>query len=107
MAAAAYAGDAPLDDPLVSPIYADSYEGFPPSIITTGTRDLFLSDCTRLYWAMRRAGVAVELRVWENLWHGFTGQHEVPEAADARAEVATFLLGELALAADAALPLGD
>lgn len=106
VAAAAYAGDAPLDDPLVSPIYADSFEGFPPSIITTGTRDLFLSDCTRLYWAMRRGGVPVELRVWENLWHGFTGQHAVPEAAEARAEVATFLLGELVLAADAAVPLG-
>ena len=92
VAAAAYAGATPLDDPLVSPIYATSFEGFPPSIITTGTRDLFLSDCTRLYWAMRRSNVPVELRVWENLWHGFNTQHEVPEAGDARAEVGGFLL---------------
>lgn len=95
VAAAAYAGDAPLDDPLVSPIYAPSFEGFPPSIITTGTRDLFLSDCTRLYWAMRRWNVPVELRVWENLWHGFNTQHAVPEAEEARLEVSGFLIEAL------------
>lgn len=98
VAAGAYAGCTPLDDPLVSPIYATSYADFPPSIITTGTRDLFLSDCTRLYWAMRRSNVAVELRVWENLWHGFNTQHAVPEAAEARAEVGTFLLTHLGAA---------
>lgn len=100
VAAAAYAGDAPLDDPLVSPIYATSFSGFPPSIITTGTRDLFLSDCTRLYWAMRRDGVPTELRVWESLWHGFTSQPSVPEASQARDEVAAFLIGALAAASD-------
>lgn len=87
----AYAAGAPLDDPLVSPIYA-AYDGFPPALITTGTRDLFLSDCTRLYWAMRRGGVDAELRVWENLWHAFNTQHAVPEAAEARAEMAEFLM---------------
>ncbi len=87
----AYAAGAPLDDPLVSPIFA-TFDGFPPTLITTGTRDLFLSDCTRLHWALRRAEVPVELRVWENLWHAFNTQHAVPEAAEARAEMAGFLL---------------
>ncbi|MBJ7473038.1 MAG: alpha/beta hydrolase fold domain-containing protein [Solirubrobacteraceae bacterium] len=94
-AAGAYAGATPLDDPLVSPIYAAYDAEFPPSIITTGTRDLFLSDCTRLYWRLRRAGARAELRVWENLWHAFNTQHAVPEAAEARREVAEFLLAAL------------
>lgn len=97
VAAAAYAGGTPLDDPLISPIYADYDGAFPPAIITTGTRDLFLSDCTRLYWRLRRAGATAELRVWENLWHAFNTQHHVPEAAEARSEVADFLLSALGL----------
>lgn len=90
-----YAGDHPLDDPLLSPVYATYDADFPPTILTTGTRDVFLSDCTRLYWMLRRAGVATELRVWENLWHAFNTQHHVREAAEARAEVATFLRAAL------------
>lgn len=99
VAAAAYAGDAALDDPLLSPAFATYDTTFPPSIITTGTRDLFLSDCTRLYWQLRRAGARTELRVWENLWHAFNTQPSVPEAAEARAEVAAFLRAELRSAA--------
>ncbi|MDO9356247.1 MAG: alpha/beta hydrolase [Solirubrobacteraceae bacterium] len=93
---ALYAGDAPLDDPLVSPIYADYDASFPPTMLTTGTRDAFLSDCTRLYWRLRRAGVRTELRVWENLWHAFNTQPHLPEAAEARDEMADFLLAALA-----------
>ncbi len=90
-----YAGDEPLDHPLLSPIYADFDATFPPAMLTTGTRDVFLSDCTRLYWKLRRAGAQAELRVWENLWHAFNTQHHVPEAAEARAEMATFLRAAL------------
>ncbi|MBK7951798.1 MAG: alpha/beta hydrolase fold domain-containing protein [Deltaproteobacteria bacterium] len=43
--ARAYAGGAGLSHPLVSPIYADLSKGFPPSFLSTGTRDLLLS-CT-------------------------------------------------------------
>jgi acetyl esterase/lipase len=93
---ALYAGGAPLEDPLVSPIYADYDASFPPTMLTTGTRDVFLSDCTRLYWKLRRAGARAELRVWENLWHAFNTQPHLPEAAEARDEMATFLLAELA-----------
>ena len=35
-------------DPSISPVYADFRKGFPPSYISTGTRDLFLSHCARL-----------------------------------------------------------
>jgi monoterpene epsilon-lactone hydrolase len=41
-----YAGKTPLDDP--GPVYATFPADFPPTILTTGTRDLNLSDIARL-----------------------------------------------------------
>lgn len=94
-AARAYAGTTPLDDPLVSPINATWDASLPPSVIMTGTRDLLLSDCVRLYWRLREAGARTELRVWEGMWHGFTGEPGIPEAEQCRREIATFLLAGL------------
>jgi monoterpene epsilon-lactone hydrolase len=42
-AAALYANGHDLRDPQLSPIYGD-FHGFPPAILTSGTRDLFLSN---------------------------------------------------------------
>jgi epsilon-lactone hydrolase len=90
-AAAAYAGRADPAGPELSPIHARYDPGFPPCLITTGTRDLFLSLCVRLYWTLRRAGAAAELRVWEGMWHSFNAQEAMPEARECRAEMADFL----------------
>ena len=89
--AAAYAGNANRSNPLLSPIYGE-YEEFPPTIITTGTRDLFLSKCVRLSRRMRLAGVDVELRVWEAMFHGFDLMPDMPEGREVRREMATFLI---------------
>ena len=67
-AAMLYAGDTPLTNPLLSPIYGD-FSGFPPSYLVTGTRDLFLSDTVRVAQKMRAAGVEVQLNVFEVLSH--------------------------------------
>jgi acetyl esterase/lipase len=90
-AAAAYAGDQDQTDPLVSPLYADYRRGFPPTLITTGTRDLLLSDCARLSTAMRRAGVDARLHVWEGMWHVFEWYPDLPEARQSLDEIADFL----------------
>ena len=90
--ARSYAGDADPSSPLLSPVYADFTPGFPPTIITTGTRDLFLSNCVRLERAMLRAGVDVRTRVWEGMWHDFDSGTECPEAEESRHEIAAFLL---------------
>src|ERR1043165_1814989 len=42
-AAKLYANGTDLKDPQLSPVYGD-YAGFPPTILTSGTRDLFLSN---------------------------------------------------------------
>ena len=90
--ALAYAQGFDPKAPLLSPVYAEYWPGFPPTLITTGTRDLFLSNCVRLSRAMRRAGVHAELRVWEGMFHGFELIPNLPEGEEAREEMAAFLL---------------
>lgn len=87
----AYAAGTSLADPSLSPVHSTNLRGFPPSMITTGTRDLFLSNCVRMYWALRAAEAPSHLRVWEGMWHSFCGQPDIPEAAECRREIATFL----------------
>ncbi len=89
--ARAYVGRADPRSPSISPVHADFARGFPSTLITTGTRDLFLSHCVRLYWAIERAGGAAELRVWEGMWHSFQSVPDIPEAIECRARVAAFL----------------
>ncbi len=69
--ARAYAGGLPLASPDISPLFADVAKGFPPTLISTGTRDVLLSDCARLSTKLRAAGVDVDLRVMEGMWHVF------------------------------------
>lgn len=95
-AALAYAGGRALDDPRVSPLYGDYRPGFPPTLITTGTRDLFLSDCARLSTKMRQSGVDASLHLWEGMWHVFEFYPDVPEASQSLDEVASFIAGHLA-----------
>ena len=45
-AARVYAGKTDLKDPFLSPVYGD-VQGFPPAILISGTRDLFLSITVR------------------------------------------------------------
>ena len=94
-AAAAYAGGRALTDPLVSPLYGDYRPDFPPTLVTTGTRDLLLSDCARLSTKLRRAGVDTRLHVWEGLWHVFEWYPDIPEAQESLDEIAEFLRGHL------------
>lgn len=50
-----YADGADLHDPHLSPLFGD-LTGFPPTILSTGTRDLFLSNTVRFHRALRSAG---------------------------------------------------
>jgi acetyl esterase/lipase len=76
-----YANGHDLRDPYLSPVFGDFSQGFPPTILTSGTRDMFLSNTVRLHRALLRAGVEAELHVWEAMPHaGFFGapeDHEV------------------------------
>lgn len=91
-AARAYAGDRPLTDPELSPIYAAYPPGFPPTLIQTGTRDLFLSNCARLQRKLLDSSIDCRLSLWEGLWHVFHADQVLPEARRALEELAEFLV---------------
>jgi acetyl esterase/lipase len=85
-----YAGGHDLTDPYVSPLYGDFSAGFPPTILTTGTRDMLLSDTVRMHRALRSAGVDAELHVTEAGGHGgFFGM--APEDHAIEAEIRGFV----------------
>jgi epsilon-lactone hydrolase len=94
-AAALYAAGHDLRDPLVSPIFGD-FHGLPPAILTSGTRDLFLSHAVRAHRKLRQAGVEAVLQVFEGQSHAQYLDHGVPETAEALGEIARFLTGHMA-----------
>lgn len=80
-----YAGGADLKHPYLSPLFGDFGEGFPRAFLQAGTRDLFLSNTTRMHRALRKAGIWAEHHLWEAMPHaGFGGispeDEEVGEA---------------------------
>jgi acetyl esterase/lipase len=85
----AYAGDTPLDDPRISPLNAN-LTGLPPMLIQAGSREILLSDSTRLAHQAQRAGVDVTLEVWDGMWHVFHMFANVPEAQRANAALGAF-----------------
>lgn len=65
---ALYTGGSDAKAPGVSPLYADLRQ-MPPTLIHVGGWEVLLSDSTRLAEAMRKAGVRVELKVWDGMCH--------------------------------------
>ena len=84
-----YAAGHDLADPYVSPLFGDFTKGFPPTFLQAGTRDLFLSNTARMHRALRRAGVATELHVFEGMPHGGFGG--APEDQELAAEISRFV----------------
>ena len=84
-----YAAGQDLSHPYLSPLNGDFSQGFPPAILTTGTRDMLLSDTVLLHRALRRAGIPAELHVTEAGGHGgFMGR--APEDQEILGEVRRF-----------------
>jgi acetyl esterase/lipase len=89
-AAELYANGHDLKDPQLSPIYGD-FTGFPPAILTSGTRDLFLSLTVLTHRKLRHAGVEAELEVFEGMSHAqYNFDPFVPETKEVFTEIASF-----------------
>jgi monoterpene epsilon-lactone hydrolase len=89
-AAKLYANGHDLKDPQLSPIYGD-FQGFPPAILTSGTRDLFLSLTVLTHRKLRRAGVEAELQVYEGMSHAqYNFDAFAPETQEVFTEIARF-----------------
>jgi acetyl esterase/lipase len=76
-----YAGGADLAHPYLSPLFGDFSKGFPATFLSSGTRDLFLSNTVRLHRALREAGIEAELHILEAAPHGTFGGSSPEEAA--------------------------
>jgi acetyl esterase/lipase len=76
---------------MLSPLFGDMH-GFPPAILTSGTRDLLLSNTVRVHRKLRQAGVEAFLQVYEGQSHGQYSRDVVaPETKEAFEEIAHFL----------------
>jgi epsilon-lactone hydrolase len=85
-----YAHGHDLKDPLLSPVYGDMH-GFPPAILTTGTRDLLLSNTVRVHRKLHEAGVEAQLEVYEGQSHAqYQFDDRLPETKEAFGEIAAF-----------------
>ena len=90
-AISAYAGGEDPTHPYVSPLFGDFSKGWPATFLTTGTRDLLLSDTVRMHRALRREGVFADLHVTEAAPHGGFMGAGAPEDADAMAQCRQFV----------------
>ena len=70
---ALYAGGHDLADPYLSPLFGDFTKGYPRTFLQAGTRDLFLSNTVRMHRALLKAGIPVELHIFEGMPHGGFG----------------------------------
>lgn len=84
-----YANGHDLAHPYLSPLFGDLM-GFPPTILVTGTRDLYLSNTVRFHRKLRDAGVEAELHVWEAMPHGGFGG-TAPEDIEVGMELSRFI----------------
>jgi epsilon-lactone hydrolase len=67
----AYANPEDQNNPYVSPVYGNFSNGFPPTLIQGGTKEIFLSDFVRMYQALDQGGVPVKLDIYEGMPHVF------------------------------------
>ncbi|OHX68361.1 alpha/beta hydrolase [Flammeovirga pacifica] len=90
-----YAGDKPLDDPMVSPLYGD-FKGFPPMLIQTSSNEVLYNDSTRLRDQLKKAKVNVTYQEWDGLIHWWQlFWRFIPESEDAINKVCDFLNSKL------------
>jgi len=105
-----YAGDLDLADPRISPIYG-RFDGFPPTLLVSGTRDLFLSNTVRTHIRLREAGTEADLLVYEGMAHAdYMHVPTAPESLHFFDELNSFFVKHLKTSArrlDASMPEVD
>lgn len=86
-----YAGNHNLENPHVSPLFANLTD-FPPLMIQAATRDILLDDAIRLAERARHSNVDVTLDIWIDMIHVFQmGVGFVPESNQAIRKIGVFL----------------
>jgi len=88
--ARAYAGDYPLDEPYISPLFCD-LKNFPPLLIQAGSEEILLDDSRSLAIRAEAQGGNVSLSVWEDMFHVFQVFPMLAESEQAIDEVVDFI----------------
>src|SRR5262249_4259961 len=84
-AADAYADRKDQKHPYVSPVYGDYSNGFPPTLIQGGTKEIFLSHFVRHSRAIDTAGGIAVLDLYEGMPHIFQIRPEMADAPETKA----------------------
>lgn len=94
-AAPLYAPDMALDDPALSPLFAD-HSQTPPTIIHVADNEVLLADSTRLAEVLEKAGREVEIEIFQNVPHVWQIKAGLsPEADRSVAGLSAFLARHL------------
>ena len=85
-----YVGDnPPRHDPFYAPLLG-TLHGFPPSVVVVGTLDPLLDDSRLFAAALEKAGVPVDLHVYEDGIHAFLQMAMLDMCGDAITKIAAF-----------------
>ncbi len=88
-----YCSGEDLENPLLSPVFAD-VAGLPPTLIHVGDDEILLSDSTQLADKLRAARIPVQLEVFSQMWHVFhLFVGKMPEARAAIDKIGTYVRG--------------
>ena len=86
-----YLGKTDPKNPFASPLYAD-FKGFPPLCIQVGSAEILLDDATRLAKRAKKAGIEVQLDIWEDMIHVFQAFAVMaPEGTDGINKIGEFI----------------
>jgi len=91
-AAKLYAGNTPLDDPLLSPAFADYHGIATPLMITVGGPEVLLDDAKQVAESASKAGMDVDFKIWPDMAHVFPLFQFLPEGKACAKEIVEFIL---------------
>ena len=86
----AYASEETLFDTGASPLFGD-FTGWPPLCLHASESEILRDDSTRVAARAERAGVDVELKLWQGMPHVFQVFHRLPEARQSNTDMLAFI----------------
>jgi len=90
-----YAGELPLNHPLISPLYADLV-GLSPVLFQSGRDDILLDDTRRFIYQAKTAGIKAKMDIYSGLFHVFQTLGFLPETKESLNRVAFFFDAQVA-----------
>lgn len=76
---------------LASPVLGD-FHHFPPTLVHVGSHEILLSESILFEEKAKKAGVDIQLEVWDEMWHVWHGwAGELPEADKALQKAGAFI----------------